>query len=61
MIYDEAFCMQLAYDSGLTTHPVWIENFDGAEPDNKAYENLKTDITLFVNRLLSSNEIGSLE
>ena len=31
MIYDEAFCMQLAYNSGLTKHPVWIESFDGAE------------------------------
>ena len=31
MIYDEAFCMRLAYDSGLTRHPVWIENFDGID------------------------------
>ncbi|MCL2060470.1 MAG: HipA domain-containing protein [Oscillospiraceae bacterium] len=31
MIYDEAFCMQMAYDCGLTGHPVWIENFDGAD------------------------------
>jgi len=31
MIYDEAFCMQVAYSSGLTEHPVWIENFDGVD------------------------------
>ena len=31
MIYDEAFCMQLAESSGLTEHPVWIESFDGAD------------------------------
>ena len=31
MIYDEVFCMQMAYDSGLTAHPVWIEDFDGAD------------------------------
>ncbi|MCL1885643.1 MAG: HipA domain-containing protein [Dehalococcoidia bacterium] len=31
MIYDEAFCMSLAYVSGLTNHPVWIENFDGLD------------------------------
>lgn len=31
MIYDEAFCMQMAYDAGLTGHPVWIENFAGAD------------------------------
>ena len=31
MIYDEAFCMQLAYELGLTRHPVWIENFDGID------------------------------
>jgi len=31
MIYDEAFCMQMAYSSGLTEHPVWIENFDGID------------------------------
>ena len=31
LIYDEAFCMQMAYISGLTRHPVWIENFDGAD------------------------------
>ena len=31
LIYDEAFCMQMAYASGLTRHPVWIENFDGAD------------------------------
>ena len=31
MIYDEAFCMQLACKAGLTGHPVWIENFDGAD------------------------------
>ena len=31
MIFDEAFCMQMAYDSGLTGHPVWIENFNGVD------------------------------
>jgi len=31
MIYDEAFCMQMAYSSGLTEHPVWIENFNGMD------------------------------
>jgi len=31
MIYDEAFCMKIAYDIGLTAFPVWIENFDGAD------------------------------
>jgi serine/threonine-protein kinase HipA len=31
MIYDEAFCMGLAYKLGLTKHPVWIENFDGVD------------------------------
>ena len=31
MIYDEAFCMQVAYDSGLTGYPVWIEDFDGVD------------------------------
>ena len=31
MIYDEAFCMQMAQNSGLTKHPVWIENFDGID------------------------------
>ena len=31
MIYDEAFCMQMAYNSGLTRHPVRIENFSGAD------------------------------
>ena len=31
MIYDEAFCMQLAFELGLTRHPVWIESFDGAD------------------------------
>jgi len=31
MIYDEAFCMQLAQKAGLTDHPVWIEDFDGVE------------------------------
>jgi len=31
LIYDEAFCMQMAYCSGLTDHPVWIENFDGMD------------------------------
>jgi len=29
LIYDEAFCMQLAYTMGLTSYPVWIEDFDG--------------------------------
>ena len=31
MIYDEAFCMQLAYALGLTRYSVWIENFDGID------------------------------
>ena len=31
LIYDEAFCMRMAYYSGLTGHPVWIENFDGVD------------------------------
>jgi len=31
MIYDEAFCMQMAYNSGLTEYPVWIESFDGSD------------------------------
>ena len=31
MIYDEAFCMQVAQRAGLTDHPVWIETFDGAD------------------------------
>jgi len=31
MIYDEEFCMQMAYKSGLTAYPVWIENFNGAD------------------------------
>ena len=31
MIYDEAFCMQMAYDAGLTEHLVWIEDFDGVD------------------------------
>ena len=31
MIYDEAFCMRMAYDAGLTRHPVWIEDFDGCD------------------------------
>ena len=31
IIYDEAFCMHLAYKVGLTTHPVWIESFDGTD------------------------------
>jgi len=31
MIYDESFCMQLAFEIGLTEYPVWIENFDGAD------------------------------
>jgi len=31
MIYDEAFCMQMAYNAGLTGYPVWIESFDGVD------------------------------
>jgi serine/threonine-protein kinase HipA len=31
MIYDEAFCMQMAQNSGLTEYPVWIERFDGID------------------------------
>jgi serine/threonine-protein kinase HipA len=31
MIYDEAFCMRMAYDSKLTGHPVWVDNFDGVD------------------------------
>jgi len=31
LIYDEAFCMQMAFNSGLTNHHVHIENFDGAD------------------------------
>ena len=31
MIYDEEFCMQMAYKSELTAYPVWIESFDGAD------------------------------
>ena len=31
MIYDEAFCMQMAYHAGLTAYPVWIEDFDGVD------------------------------
>jgi len=31
LIYDEAYCMQMAYNSGLTEYPVWIENFDGRD------------------------------
>jgi serine/threonine-protein kinase HipA len=31
MVYDEAFCMQLAAAVGLTSHPVWIESFAGAD------------------------------
>ena len=27
MIYDECFCMQLAFNAGLTSFPVWIESF----------------------------------
>jgi serine/threonine-protein kinase HipA len=29
MIYDEAYCMQLAKKVGLTRHPAWIEEFAG--------------------------------
>ncbi|MCL1846820.1 MAG: HipA domain-containing protein [Coriobacteriia bacterium] len=31
LIYDEAFCMQLAQRVGLTSHPVWIEDFAGLD------------------------------
>jgi len=31
MIYDEAFCMQMAYNSELTDRSVWIENFEGLD------------------------------
>ena len=31
MIYDEAFCMQMAYASGLTNNPVKIESFDNLD------------------------------
>lgn len=31
MIYDEAFCMQLAHKLNLTKYPVWIENFSGLD------------------------------
>jgi len=31
MIYDEAFCMNLAIRAGLTGYPVWIECFGGAD------------------------------
>jgi len=31
MIYDEAFCMQMAHKAGLTEYPVWIESFDGTD------------------------------
>jgi serine/threonine-protein kinase HipA len=31
MIYDEAFCMQMAQNSGLTEYPVLIERFDGID------------------------------
>ena len=31
MVYDECFAMQLALKAGLTSHPVWIEEFDGAD------------------------------
>jgi len=31
MIYDEAFCMQMAFEAGLTSHRVWIEGFDGLD------------------------------
>lgn len=31
MIYDEAFCMQMAFNCGLTAHPVRIETFNGAD------------------------------
>ena len=31
MIYDEAFCMKMAFESGLTSYPTWIETFDGID------------------------------
>jgi serine/threonine-protein kinase HipA len=31
MIYDEAFCMKLVHEIGLTAYPVWIESFDGTD------------------------------
>ena len=31
MIYDEAFCMQMAFASGLTKYPVHIESFDNTD------------------------------
>ena len=31
MIYDEAFCMQMAFNARLTAYPVWIESFDGID------------------------------
>ena len=31
MIYDEEFCMNMAFHAGLTNHPVWIESFDSAD------------------------------
>jgi serine/threonine-protein kinase HipA len=30
LIFDEAFCMNVARKIGLTSHPVWIEYFDSA-------------------------------
>jgi len=45
MIYDEAFCMLLAYKAGLTGHPAWIENFDGTD-------------TLVIERYDRNDEIG---
>ncbi|MCL2662583.1 MAG: HipA domain-containing protein [Oscillospiraceae bacterium] len=31
MIYDEAFCMKIAHEIGLTAYPVWVESFDGTD------------------------------
>jgi len=49
MIYDEAFCMQMAYNSGLTDHPVWIENFNGT--DALVIERYDRDKEANINRL----------
>ncbi|MDR2610748.1 MAG: HipA domain-containing protein [Clostridiales Family XIII bacterium] len=29
LVFDEAFCMDIARVAGLTSHPVWIEDFSG--------------------------------
>jgi serine/threonine-protein kinase HipA len=31
LIFDEAYCMNVARSLGLTTHPVWIESFGGID------------------------------